>query len=105
MWYVVYSSEDISGDSGRAVEALSIGPYPDDHADTFAFSENFTEGIPNDVVAKFVLMAAAPALLASCKAMKAFIEMHGDVKAKDYSRVCLGAVDAINATDPDNWIP
>lgn len=43
---------------------------------------------------------AAPELLAACKALLSFVEMHGDSKAKDYSRVCLDAGAAISKAQP-----
>jgi len=69
-WHVTTGSTD-TGDFGRGIDFLSIGPYEDDSADSFAFSENFPDGIPDDVDRKFALMAAAPDLLAACKALLA----------------------------------
>ncbi len=54
-WYVLYSEMEEAG-----VECLSIGPHEDDHADAFAFSENFTDGIPDEISNKFNMLAAAP---------------------------------------------
>ena len=48
------------------------------------------------------LAFASPKLYAALRAAKAFIEMHGDAKAKDYSAVCLAAREAIDlAGRPD----
>ncbi len=72
-WYVNDSSED-TGDFGSTIEGLTIGPHEGECTDSFAFSESFRDGIPDEVSAKFALMAAAPQLLAACKAAKILCE-------------------------------
>ena len=64
-WFVIDS--DGTDDLGRGPVGLSIGPNEGDHADAFAFSENFhgADGVPEAVQAKFALMAAAPEMLAA----------------------------------------
>jgi len=91
-WHVTTGSTD-TGDFGRGIDFLSIGPYEDDSADSFAFSENFPDGIPDDVDRKFALMAAAPDLLAACKAAMVLLgglgcsDELGDFYAAEVDRV------------------
>lgn len=62
MWHVTVN------DDGHRHEWLSIGPHKDDPADAFAFSQNYPMGwLPDDVIAKFRLMAAAPVLEAAVR--------------------------------------
>lgn len=66
MWFVHWTERDTGRDDGSTVGGLSIGPYPEDPADAFAFSETFgSDGPPPAVEARFAAMAAAEDLARS----------------------------------------
>lgn len=90
-WFVNYSEE--SDEQGNGVCGLAIGPHEEDFADTFAFSRNFParEGIPEEIDAKFRLIAAAPELLEICKRLvDANVDTPGEI-IREAQKVILKA--------------